>query len=235
MDWRLEQYGDWLEAQPLAPNTRRVYETQAKLFFKFLQGCGCSQHLEAGELIKLVEDYRTFAKTELQLRPSSINVALAAIESFALSLGYPPVHFDREQRSKPTGKAPESKEQKRAFLDHAESYPFARDASLALLVATIGLSTRLCSSLDLEDVINKDGEVYLRTPTRHDPIQLPLSLSRRLREWIEHRNEMVQSDNVKALFVTRHGLRMSEDNINYTIRKIGALARIPLTARILRA
>src|SRR5579859_6369903 len=83
-------YTQWLERQPLSANTRRTYRTRAAQYCTYLAGTPTA----AGDPLRehhaatyAVRDYRTWLKMVRKARPSSVNLALAALDHFYRFLG----------------------------------------------------------------------------------------------------------------------------------------------------
>ena len=80
----------WISQQPLAKNTRRAYLLQVCQYGVYLTMKGPQDddqlhHPSAHDYA--VRDYKTYLKTESKASPSSVNLALAAINHFYLFLG----------------------------------------------------------------------------------------------------------------------------------------------------
>jgi len=85
-----EDYGRWLSRQPLSANTRRTCRTRVRGFFRFLPATPA----EYGDPLSdghardyAARDYKTYLKTVGRAKPSSVNLTLAAIDSFYRFMG----------------------------------------------------------------------------------------------------------------------------------------------------
>ena len=89
LERQLSAYAMWISQQPLAKNTRRAYLLQVCQYGVYLTMKGPQDddqlhHPSAHDYA--VRDYKTYLKTESKASPSSVNLALAAINHFYLFL-----------------------------------------------------------------------------------------------------------------------------------------------------
>src|SRR5438874_6867495 len=126
LEQTLVAYDTWLERQPLAAKTHVAYLTQRSptaddpLHTPF--ACDYA-----------VRDYKIYLKTERQARPTSVNLALAAIDHFYQFLGNDPPRVQRESLPVQAPRALKPEEQK-AFLRALERTPSVRDKAIAQLL-----------------------------------------------------------------------------------------------------
>lgn len=132
----LVAYSTWLERQPLSANSRRTYRARLRGYCDYLAG----GPPEYGDPLRerhsrdyAVRDYKTHLKTVRKAKPTSVNLSLAAIDSFYgfLGLGRPDVRREDLPGQAPRALSPEA--QKR-FLRAVERSPEARDRALAPLL-----------------------------------------------------------------------------------------------------
>ena len=129
----LAAYDRWLDRQPLAANTRSAYRLQVHHYAAFLM-----QRLPAKDdplhhpfaRDYAVRDYKTYLKTERKAKPTSVNLALAAIDHFYQFLGGDRPKVQREDLPEQSPQALEAEEQK-AFLRAVERASSLRDQAIA--------------------------------------------------------------------------------------------------------
>ncbi len=120
----LAAYEHWLTRQPLSNNTRRTYLTQVKRYCTYLS----TLHWKYGHPLQephacdyAVRDYKTALKGAHLAKPSSVNLALAAIDHFYRFLELLTPHVAREDLPAQAPRALEPPEQKR-FLRAVERF-----------------------------------------------------------------------------------------------------------------
>jgi site-specific recombinase XerD len=149
----LAGYLEWLEGRPLAARSREAYGHQVRLFVAWLAD---RSPVDGDPLADepardwAVRDYKRHLKAVQRWRPSSVNLALAAIDSFYgyLGLGRPVV-----RREELPAKAPRalSVEQQRRLLRMAE-HASARDRAIVVLLLYTALRLAELVALDVDDV-----------------------------------------------------------------------------------
>ena len=129
-------YQAWLSAQPLSPHTRRTYLTQVRQYCLYLsQTVSESDDSLQDEYARdyAVRDYKTYLKTVRKRKPTTVNIALAAIDHFYRFLQMPPARVKREDLPQQAPRAL-TKEEQRHFLRAVERCPSVRDKAVALLL-----------------------------------------------------------------------------------------------------
>src|SRR5207253_4774465 len=123
-----------------------------------------------------VRDYKTALKTVHHAKPSSVNLALAAVGHFYRFLELPPPRVTREDLPAQAPRALEPAEQKR-FLRAVERCSSARDRALALLLFYMGLRISECAALQLSDVrlSSRKGLVIVRMGKGNTYRKVPLN------------------------------------------------------------
>jgi hypothetical protein len=83
------EYAAWLGRQPLAGRSRDAYLAQMRGFVTWLAGSehGGAALAEPGVRDRAVRDYKRHVQTTRHWAPSTVNQALAAIDSFYRSIG----------------------------------------------------------------------------------------------------------------------------------------------------
>src|SRR5258708_30453817 len=99
LDQTLTAYNAWLDRQPLATKTRIAYRLQVHQYGAYL----AQRPPMADDPLRTpfardyaVRDYKTYLKTERQAKPTSINLALAAIAHFHQFIGNDRPQVQRE-------------------------------------------------------------------------------------------------------------------------------------------
>jgi len=137
----LAVYEQWLARQPLSNHTRRTYLTQVNRYCTYLS----TLHWEYGHPLQeshardyAVRDYKTALKVVHHAKPSSVNLALAAVDHFYRFLELPTPQVAREDLPAQAPRALEPPEQKR-FLRAVERCSSVRDRAVVLLLFYTGL------------------------------------------------------------------------------------------------
>ncbi len=233
-------YECWLARQPLSAHTRRTYLAQVRRYGNYLS----TPPWEYGHPLQepyardyAVRDYKTALKTVHHAKPSSVNLALAAVGHFYRFLELPPPRVTREDLPAQAPRALEPAEQKR-FLRAVERCSSARDRALALLLFYTGLRLSECAALQRSDVplSSRKGLVIVRMGKGNTYREVPLNAEVRaaLDSWLEQRKQLVALRNESALFLTKRGTRLAARTIDEVLRRLGQEANLDLSAHILR-
>jgi integrase/recombinase XerC len=131
-----DAYTRWLERQPLSANTRRTYRTQVRQFCAYLD----ETPSEYGDSLSdphardyAVRDYKAFLKTVKKRQPTTVNLALAAIDHFYNFLELGDADVRREDLPQQAPRALDPEEQVR-FLRAVERCESARDRAVTSLL-----------------------------------------------------------------------------------------------------
>ena len=142
----LADYETWLSNQPLSTNTRRTYLTQVRQYCLYLD----QTPSEYGNPLQdehardyAVRDYKAYLKTVRKRKPTTVNIALAAIDHFYRFLQMSPARVKREDLPQQAPRALTEVEQKH-FLRAVERCPSVRDRAVALLLFYTGLRIGEC-------------------------------------------------------------------------------------------
>src|SRR4051794_23144300 len=133
----LSSYLAWLEARPLAARSRQAYGHQVRRYLVWLED---RSPVDGDPLADsdardwAVRDYKRHLKAVERWKPASVNLALAALDSFytQLGLGRPVVRREDLPAGAPRAL---SEEQQRRLLRMAERAS-ARDRAIAVLLPT---------------------------------------------------------------------------------------------------
>jgi site-specific recombinase XerD len=240
LEQTLLAYDAWLDRQPLAAKTRAAYRLQVRQYGAYL----AQRPPTADDPLRTpfardyaVRDYKTYLKTERQAKPTSVNLALAAIDHFHQFLGHDRPHVQRETLPAQAPRALKPDEQK-AFLRAVERTPSVRDKALAHLLFYTAVRLGECAALTLDDVriSARKGIVIIRSGKGGTYREVPLNAEAReaLRTWLTERNTRFPHTSEPALFLNPKGARLSARAIDLIIRRIGADARLDLSAHVLR-
>src|SRR6266566_9255378 len=115
LEQTLTAYNAWLDRQPLAAKTRVAYRLQIHQYGAYL-----AQHRSTTDdplytpFVRdyAVRDYKTYLKTERQAKPTSVNLALAAIDHFHQFIGNDRPQVQRESLPAQAPRALKPEEQK---------------------------------------------------------------------------------------------------------------------------
>lgn len=240
LEQTLAAYDAWLDRQPLAAKTRAAYRLQVNQYGAYL-----AQYSPTADdplhtpfaRDYAIRDYKTYLKTERQARPTSVNLALSAIDHFYQFLGHDRPHVQRETLPAQAPRALKPDEQK-AFLRAVERTPSVRDKALAHLLFYTTVRLGECAALTLDDVriSARKGIVIIRSGKRGTYREVPLNAEAReaLRTWLTERNTRFPHTSEPALFLNPKGKRLSARAIDLIIRRIGVDARLDLSAHVLR-
>jgi site-specific recombinase XerD len=240
LEQTLTAYDAWLDRQPLAAKTRVAYRLQVRQYGEYLAQRPMAQddplrHPFARDYA--VRDYKTYLKTERKVKPTSINLALAAIDHFYLFLGSGRPKVQREDLPQQSPRALKPEEQK-AFLRAVERTPAVRDRAIAQLLLYTGLRLGECAALNVDDVrvSARKGQVIVRSGKGDTYREVPLNADGReaLQAWLKARAKRPPQLSEPALFLNLKGRRLSARGIDLVLRRLGADAGLELSAHVLR-
>ncbi len=234
----LTGYVSWLEGRPLAARSRQAYGHQVRRYLAWL---GDRSPVDGDPLADgaardwAVRDYKRHLKAVERWKPASVNLALAALESFytQLGLGRPVVRREELPASAPRAL---SEEQQRRLLRMAERRS-ARDRAIVVVLLYTGLRLAELVALDVDDVrvSARKGLVVVRSGKGDAYREVPLNALVRqvLEEWLGERQARA-AEGERALFVGRGGRRLSKRSVDDVVRRLGQDAGVTLSAHVLR-
>lgn len=241
LEQTLTAYNAWLDRQPLAAKTRVAYRLQVHQYGEYLAQRPTTarddplRHPFARDYA--VRDYKTYLKTERKVKPTSINLALAAIDHFYLFLGSDRPKVQREDLPQQSPRALKPEEQK-AFLRAVERTPAVRDQAIAHLLLYTGVRLGECAALNVDDVrvSARKGLVIVRSGKGDTYREVPLNADVReaLQAWLKARAKNPPLLSEPALFLNLKGRRLSPRGIDLVLRQLGADAGLELSAHVLR-
>jgi site-specific recombinase XerD len=236
----LDGYLAWLEGRPLAARSREAYAHQVRRYVAWL---GDRSPVDGDPLADedardwAVRDYKRHLKAVERWKPASVNLALAALDSFYTQLGLGRPTVRREELSKASPRAITEEEQRR-LLRMCERAK-ARDRAIVVVLLYTGLRLAELVALDTGDVKTsaRKGIVVVRSGKGDAYREVPLNALVRqvLDEWLaERETKVAEESGERALFVGRSGRRLSKRSVDDVVRGLGKDAGIGLSAHILR-
>ncbi len=184
-------------------------------------------------------DFKRFLKVERGWKPSSVNLALAGVDSFNRFLGLGAANVAREPVAQASPRAL-SEEDQRDLLRAAEASK-PRDRAIVVVLLYTGLRLGELAALDLADtrLSARKGLVVVRTGKGDSYREVPLNgpVRAALESWLEVRRRREaggQAAAERALFTAARGGRLSPRAIDRVVRGMGARAGIALSAHVLR-
>lgn len=240
LEQTLAVYDAWLDRQPLAAKTRVAYRLQVRQYGAYL----AQRPPTTDDPLRTpfardyaVRDYKTYLKTERQAKPTSVNLALAAIDHFHQFIGNDRPQVQRESLPAQAPRALKAEEQK-ALLRAIERTSSVRDRAIAQLLFYTAIRLGECAALNLDDVriSARRGVVIIRSGKGDTYREVPLNAEVReaLRIWLKERTKRFSQTSDPAFFLNPKGKRLSARAIDLIIRHIGIDARLELSAHVLR-
>lgn len=200
LEQTLTAYDAWLDRQPLAAKTRTAYRLQVHQYGAYLaQRPSTTDDPLYTPFVRdyIVRDYKTYLKIERQAKPTSVNLALAAIDHFYQFIGNDRPHVQRESLPTQAPRALKPEEQK-ALLRAIERTSSARDKSITQLLFYTAIRLGECVALDLDDVrvSARKGVVIIRSGKGDTYREVPLNAEVReaLRVWRKRAEQTVLAD-----------------------------------------
>jgi len=236
----LETYLRWLDGRPFAARSREAYAHQVRRYLAWLgdRSPVDGDPLDEGDARDwAVRDYKRHLKVVEPWKPASVNLALAALDSFYTHLGLGRPIVRREELSKSAPRAITVDEQRRLLrmTDRAR----ARDRGIVVVLLYTGLRLAELVALDVDDVkmSARKGVVIVRSGKGDAYREVPLNALVRqvLDEWLaERKTKAADESGERPLFVGRSGRRLSKRSVDDVVRGLGKDAGVSLSAHILR-
>jgi site-specific recombinase XerD len=207
LEQTLTAYDAWLDRQPLAAKTRLAYRLQVHQYGAYL-----AQHTaSADDPLRTpfardyaVREYKTYLKTERQAKPTSVNLALAAIDHFYQFIGNDRPQVQRESLPAQAPRALKPEEQK-ALLRTIERICSVRDKAIAHLLFYTAIRLGECTALNLDDVraSARRGVVVIRSGKGDTYREVPLNTEVReaLKVWLKERAKRFSQTSDPAFFL----------------------------------
>jgi len=235
------RYERWLNRQPLAANTRRTYSTNVRAYLEYLKTAqedlgvplGGNEHARD----YAVRDFKTHLKTVHRSKPSSVNLALAAVDHFYRFLGLGAPRVRREDLPQ-TAPAALPREGQISFMRAVERCPSGRNRAIALLLYHTGMRVGECAALNVDDILisARKGEVIVRSGKGDRYREIPLNAEARkdVQAWLNERKQTWGNRVGAELFLNRRGQRLSTRSIHEIVCELGREAGFEISAHTLR-
>jgi site-specific recombinase XerD len=240
LEQTLAAYDAWLARQPLAAKTQVAYRLQVhqcRAYFAQRPSITDDPLHTPFAHDYAVRDDKIYLETERQAKPTSVNLALAAIDLFYQFLGNDRPQVQRENLSAQAPRALKPEEHK-AFLRAVERTSSVRDKALTPLLFYTAIRLGKCAALNLDDVhiSSRMGIVIIRSGMGDTYREVPLNAEIReaLRTWLKERNKRFPQTLEPTLFLNLKGKRLTTCAIDLIIRHIGADARLDLSTHVQR-
>lgn len=236
----LTQYEQWLSRQPLAPNTRRAYLGKVRYYIEYIEAYQSSH----GDPLKdehardyAVRDFKAHLKTVRRVKPSTVNLSLAAVDHFYRFLGTGAPKVRREDLPQ-TAPASLPKESQISFLRAVERCPSKRNRAIALLLYHTAMRISECAALNIDDILvsARKGKVIVRAGKGDAYREIPLNAEARkaVQAWLDERKRAWDDKVGGALFLNRRGKRLSTRAIHNVVCLLGRNAGLDISAHTLR-
>jgi integrase/recombinase XerC len=235
-------YDGWLERQPLADQTRRAYRRAVGQYLDFLdrEARRPGNPLTEPHARDLAaRDFKRHLKHDRNAQPSSVNLALAAVDHFYRFRAMGPPLVARETLPKQAPRALDHAELRR-FLRAAERFAPPRDLALVWLMYGAALRVGECVALDTADIAvsSRRGKVLVREGKGDNFREVPLNGQTRsaVDAYLQARRGVLDQlyPDEAALFLNRSGGRLSTRSIDSIVRALGEHAGLELSPHVLR-
>jgi len=235
------EYEGWLLRQPLSANTKRAYRTRVSQYLEYLAvtPAGYGDPLRDPHARDYAaRDFKAHLKTVRRVRPSSVNLSLAAVDNFYRFMGMGKPDAKREDLPGVAPGALLPEDQKR-FLRAVERSTSMRDRAIARVLFFAGLRISELVGLDTLDVAvsARKGRVIVRSGKgdAYREVALNAEVRGALESWLADRGGYPRSAD-EALFLNRKGGRLSGRAVDLIVRRFGDEAAIekPVSAHVLR-
>ncbi len=233
----LERYEMWLNRQALSANTQRTYRTRVRAYIGYLN----SAQLLHGDPFQdenarnyVVRDFKAHLKTVLHAKPSSVNLALAAVDHLYRFVGMNSPSVRREDLPQ-VAPASLPREGQISFLRAVERCRSKRDRAIALLLYHTGVRLSECASLNVDDILisARKGKIVVRSGKGDAYREVPLNAEARraMQVWLVTRSATTADP---ALFLNRRDRRLSTRSIHEVVCGLGRDAGLEISAHTLR-
>jgi site-specific recombinase XerC len=223
-----------LDRQPLATSTRRAYRAKIDQFAGWLaatDGDFGDPLTDPAARNYAARDFKAHL-TRGRRSPRTINLALAALDSFYRFVGLGPPDVKREQLPAEAPRALDADEQRRV-LRAVEQRGRPRDRALVALALFAGLRLGELVAVEVDDVAlsARKGRVIVRRGKGDTHREVPLNGEARsaVEAWIHDRRGWPGAS-LEALFLSERGGRLTARAVDLMVRQVGEAARVELSA-----
>jgi site-specific recombinase XerD len=232
----LARYREWLQSQPLSPHTIRAYGVRAKHFVSFFNRSKDSNFgdWDRISLLAAAGRFQTYLEADPSISPSTTNALLAAVEHFFQFLRLPEVQLHRKRI---ITKAPNSlnPDQERRYLETVVKTGSVKESALIHVLLATGIRIAECAELKVTDFESGPYGNWLSiNSAQARKIPLDSNTAVVLQDWLRLRNSDSRANVSPALFPNRQGKPISTRGIDYIVRKLGYVARLLVSAEVLR-
>ncbi|MDQ6804868.1 MAG: tyrosine-type recombinase/integrase [Actinomycetota bacterium] len=237
LDAAVGRYLRDLDRAPLAARTLEAYGQHVRTYAAWLSG-------QPDPALAITEprgrdhaarDFKRHLKVERGWKPSSVNLALAAVDHFNRFLGLGSANVKREPLTQAAPRAL-AEGQQRALLRAAEAAR-PRDRAIVVLLLYTAIRLHELVALDVEDVSvsARKGLLVVRSGKGDAYREVPLNRQCRaaLEAWLAARSERAV-DGERALFLGPRGVRLSPRSVDRVVRGVAEQAGLRLSAHVLR-
>lgn len=232
---------------PLAPSTRRVYQSRVTGYLGWLNGRGnaAAALRDPGARNAAVTEYQRWLRDEQERATSAVNAVLTAVDDFyrRLGLGAAVITRDAVTPNPSASLPPATLRAVEAALggEGMSADEAARERAVVDLMRFAGLAGAEIAALDVTDVRLPDAETPDAAASIHTGGRggrdLPAhpTLVASLRAWLAARASWPGVEDSPALFVNRTGGRLSARFVTMIVQQLGARAGVELGPAVLRA
>ncbi len=231
----LAEYELALSRSQLSESSRRLYRSRVAGYLRWLVESGVRLPRDPfGDVSArndAVREYRVWLKNERQVRASTVNAALTALDHFYTHLQLGPIPHPREELDSGARRVLDSDEQ-REFLRAVEKHLSARDKAVAYALFYTGLRVAELVSLDLPHLRrNADNTLIAITmPARELPLEEPSGPV--LGQWLDERQLWTNADQTPAVFINQRGGRLTDRSVDDLIVRTSSAAGLNTTSNV---
>jgi site-specific recombinase XerC len=207
----LRRYRRWLGSQPLAERSKREYLRNVEAFCSWLAGAadggwGGDPLVDPLARDYAARDFKRFLKVERGLRPASVNLALASLDSLYRCLGLGRPNVRREELPQAAPRALGVEQQRRLLRAAERASSRDRAIVLTMLFATVRLAELVALNVDDLRISSRKGVLVVRAGKGDAYREVPLNALARqvLDEWLTDRSKLAALDE-PALFLSARG------------------------------
>lgn len=240
----LAEYDLALSRSGLSDSSRRLYRSRVAGYLRWLVESDSASpgdpFGDAPARNDAVREYRMWLKNERQVRPSTVNAALTALDHFYTHLQLGPIPHPREELDSGARRILDRDEQQE-FLRAVEKNLSARDKAVAYALFYTGLRVAELVTLDLPHLRRNSDDtlIAITMPPRELPLEEPSGPV--LRQWLDERQQWTNAEHTPAVFINQRGGRLTDRSVDDLIVRTSAAAGLnttsgaaPVTPKVLR-